>query len=472
MTSLADAFWAILVISMLLLAGKYIRAHVTLFQKLYLPSSIIAGALALLLGPEVLGRLVALITEEGGPMTGGVFPEFMLNVWGQVPGLLISVVFAALFIGKPIASPKIIWRDAGPMVVHGQIIAWGQYVVGLLLLLLVLRPVWDMNPMAGALIEISFEGGHGTAAGLADTFASLGFESGADLALGLATIGVVAGVLIGTVLVNWAVRKGHLKPPGEAGQDEKEQLAEHEDREPIEPEQQGGAGHMVDPLSVHLGYIAVAIGLGWLILKGLVLLERHTWAAWGGLELMEHIPLFPLAMIGGVIIQIILDQTGHAGKIDRKLVNRVSGTSLDLLIVSALATISLAAIGAHIRPFLLLALAGTVWNLFAFIVLAPRIFEKDWVPYGLANFGQCMGMTVIGLLLIRMTDPHNRTGAMHSFGYKQLLFEPVVGGGLFTAASLPLIAQFGPVPILILTATIMFGWAIFGFFHFRGRTAK
>jgi glutamate:Na+ symporter, ESS family len=50
-----------------------------------------------------------------------------------------------------------------------------------------------MNPIAGALIEIGFEGGHGTAAGLAGTFETFGFAEGADLALGLATVGLVAG---------------------------------------------------------------------------------------------------------------------------------------------------------------------------------------------------------------------------------------------------------------------------------------
>ncbi len=164
--------------------------------------------------------------------------------------------------------------------------------------------------------------------------------------------------------------------------------------------------------------------------------------------------------------KIVLERTGQAAHIDRKLINRVSGTSLDLLIVSALATISLAALGAYVGPFLLLALAGILWNLLAFLLLAPRLFKENWVPYGLANFGQCMGMTVIGLLLIHMTDPQNRTGAMHSFGYKQLLFEPVVGGGLFTAASLPLIAQFGPVPVLVLTASVMLGWLVFGYLKF------
>ncbi len=212
--------------------------------------------------------------------------------------------------------------------------------------------------------------------------------------------------------------------------------------------------------------VGIAIGIGWILHQGLIGLEALTWGASGGLELMRHIPLFPLAMIGGVLLQLVLDFSGLGKRVDRQLVNRVSGTALDVLIVSALATISLAAIGAQFGPFIVLAIAGILWNVAMFIWLAPRLFKKDWVSYGLANFGQCMGMTVIGLLLIRMTDPVNRTGAMHSFGYKQLLFEPVVGGGLFTAASLPLIAQFGPVPILIFTIVVMAGWIALGIAQF------
>ncbi len=56
--------------------------------------------------------------------------------------------------------------------------------------------------MVGALIEVGFDGGHGSAAGLGDTFEELGFPEGQDLALGLATVGVVSGVVIGIALVN------------------------------------------------------------------------------------------------------------------------------------------------------------------------------------------------------------------------------------------------------------------------------
>ncbi len=458
-----DIFTALALIGGLILAGKAIRRRVRVLQNLFLPSSIVGGALGLLLGPQVFGRFF----EEPARFHDGLWPTAIQEAWSAMPGLLISAVFAALFLGKTIPSPRKIWRQAGPMVAHGQTLAWGQYVVGLTLALFLLTPLFGISPMSGALIEIGFEGGHGTAAGLGDTFRSLGFEDGADLALGLATVGVVMGVLLGTALINWAVWRGHIPPPGELGSvEEKESLSEHENRE---PEETGGVkrDQAIEPLSVHLGFIALAIGIGWLLLEGLVRMEAAWLVPLGWPELLVHIPLFPLAMIGGVFVQIAADRFGFSALIDRHLINRISGAALDVLIVAALATLSLEAIGTHAWAFGLLALGGILWNLFGYLVLARWMFPEKWAVNGLANFGQGMGMTVIGLLLVRMSDPKGQTGAMEAFGYKQLLFEPVVGGGLFTAASLPLIDQFGAGPVLIGVSVLMIGWLIFGIWQFR-----
>jgi glutamate:Na+ symporter, ESS family len=461
---LENAFVAILLNAALVVLGKWIRNHVGFLRKLFLPSSIIAGTVALLLGPQVLGRFF----EEGSRMATGFWPQPVLEIWGALPGLLISIVFAALFLGKPIPNLRLIWRSAGPMVAHGQAIAWGQYVVGISLAVFLLTPVFGVSPLAGALIEIGFEGGHGTAAGLGDTFRELGFEDGADLALGLATIGVVMGVILGTLAINWAVWKGHLPRPDHSAAEE-EALAEHENRETV-PGDASKVDRSIEPLSIHLGFTGLAVGLGWLLLEGMVWVEVALLVPLGWPELLRHIPLFPLAMIGGVLIQILGERTGFARLIDRELMNRISGTALDILIVGALAALSLDAIGANAVPFALLAAGGILWNLFGYFVLAPRMFPRDWATNGLANFGQGMGMTVIGLLLVRMSDPENRSGAMESFGYKQLLFEPIVGGGLFTAASLPLIYQFGPIPVLVGVTAVMLGWLIFGMRRFGPRS--
>lgn len=47
---------AIVIIAIMLVIGKWIRLKVPLFQSLFLPSSLIGGFLALIIGPEVIGR--------------------------------------------------------------------------------------------------------------------------------------------------------------------------------------------------------------------------------------------------------------------------------------------------------------------------------------------------------------------------------------------------------------------------------
>jgi len=466
--AVVDVFTALLVIGLFLVAAKWLRSRIPLFRRLFLPASVIGGALALLGGPQVLGRVV---TALDGPewISDGVIPEAVLEVWSELPVLLISVVFAALFIGKQIPGIRQIWEVAGPQVALGQSIAWGQYVVGLVLALVVLGPVFGLPPVAGALIEIGFEGGHGTSAGLSSTFEEFDFAEGTDLALGLATIGLLAGVLLGTVLINWGVRTGKIaldsagNPIDDARSQTEDDLDDLDDREGAGRDQKTTA---TDPLSIHIGFVAVAIAIGWLLLEALEAIEVATWGGEDGLELLVHLPLFPVAMLGGVVLQLVLDRTGHAELVDRQLINRISGAALDLIIVAALGTLSLEAIGGNLAPFLVLAVAGIVWNVSAFLLLAPRIVPEYAYERGLGDFGQSMGMTVTGLLLMRIADPPNRSGGLEAFGYKQLLFEPVVGGGLFTAASVPLIAQLGAVPVLIGTSVLLVFWVVLGLTRF------
>jgi glutamate:Na+ symporter, ESS family len=462
--SLAQVFWAGILLAILLLASRIIRQNTTVFRRIFLPSSIIAGALALALGPEVLGDL--------SPLPAGI-----VGVWSATPGLLINVVFAALLMGKPIPGLRRIWLYAGPQVCFGQTMAWGQYVIGILLTMLVLGPVFGLPAAAGALIEIGFEGGHGTAGGMGEAFDAAGWPEGQDLALGLATIGLVGGVLIGTILVNWAVRRGEIRP-ADAGavrslEDVEITGAEitDEDVDELRRDRRREA-QPTDPLSLHLGMVGVAIAIGWLLLEGLRWIETATWARGDDpVTVFTHVPLFPLAMIGGVLIQLVVDRTGHAHLISRRLMNRISGTALDFTIVAALGALSLTAIAENLWPFLILAAAGIAWSVLAVLFIAPRIIPTAWFERGIGDFGQSMGVTVTGLLLMRVADPPNESGALESFGYKQLLFEPVVGGGLFTGASVALLSAFGSGPILGVTAALTAFWIAFGLIAF-GRMAR
>jgi ESS family glutamate:Na+ symporter len=83
-----------------------------------------------------------------------------------------------------------------------------------------------------------------------------------------------------------------------------------------------------------------------------------------------------------------------------------------------------------------------------------------------------MGMTATGLLLMRSADPNNRSQTLERFGYKQLLFEPIVGGGLFTAASMILIANYGLGAIFILTLILTLFWIFLGFICFSSNRCR
>lgn len=471
--NLKDAMFAYTIIAIFLLVGRAIRQNIAILKSLYIPSSIVAGAIALALGPEILGRVV----NDASPVADiGVFSAPIRTVWKESPGVFINVVFAALFLGETIPSPRNIWQKAAPQVAFGQILAWGQYVVGMLVTIAVLVPVFKMSPLAGSLIEVAFEGGHGTAAGMADTFTKLGFPEGGDLALGLATVGIVSGIVVGIILANWGRRKGYIaaqkpKAEGSAAGD-------------IATEAQGGHGHhgehpdtiatrarlnrdlLIDPISLNVGFVGLAIAIGWVLLYLLGQLEALTWGR-TGFVIAEYVPLFPMALIGGIMLQVIMVRLRLDPLIERPLMERIAGIALDATIVTALASLSLAAIGSNLAPFFLLAIVGIVWNVFAFIVIAPRVLPSYWFERGIGDLGQSMGVTATGILLLRMVDPDNESGAFESFAYKQLFFEPIVGGGLFTAAAPALIDRFGTWGMLALTAGLLVFWLIFGLFNFR-----
>ena len=456
---------ALLLIGPLLLLAKAVRVRFRFAQRLFLPSSIIAGFVALLLGPDVLGALGARFGAEGFAESG-LFGADVFAVWEELPELLISVVFAALFLGSRLPRVQQIVHMAGPQLSLGVTLGAGQYVIGILLGLLVLAPFFGVNPMAGALIEIGFEGGHGTAAGLGETFEDLGFPEGEDLALALATIGIVSGVLVGVAMINWAARTGRS-----------ELLAEDADasltrqRGLYESDEQGVAANLtvrpssIEPLAFHLAIVMVAVLIGQGLLSALQAVESALWV--DTVELFEHVPLFPLAMIGGVVVQMLIDRYDTRGVVDRQTMLRIQGLALDVLIVTALATLSLQAIADNLAPFVILAVAGVAWNVAAFLLFARRMIPEWWFERGLGDLGQSMGVTATGVLLMRIADAEGRTPALPAFGYKQLGFEPFLGGGLITATSLPLIAQFGPVPFLVamtvlLAVALVTGLAYFG----------
>lgn len=452
---IATQTYASLIIGAFLVIG-YLVVRTPLLSRVYLPGSLIAGIILLVLGPQVAGIH---------------FPDWQLSgtfyaFWSLLPKQLINVVFACLFLARPVFKFKKMWKLAGPQVAFGQMIAWGQYGIGGLLTLFVLIPLFDVRPIMAALIEISFEGGHGTVSGLTPVFEKLSFQEGRELALGLATVSLCTALVSGVILVNWGKRRGYIKSVHTRNLRERiyhRRILHELNQRGIKLKNHFNTKNVIS----HIFLIALAVFFGWLIYQGLLMIESYTWGRNGGAQPLRYVPFFPFCMFGGMIAQTLWSRVGF--KTSRPLIELLSSMALSVLIASAVATMTLSYISSHLAIFGMLATAGIAWIIFCFIFFARRMFAKNWFQNGIVNAAQSMGMTATGLLFLHMVDPDDKTNAAESFGFKQLMFEPFVGGGIVTALAMPAIIAIGLPMFTIITSCICIFWMLIGLLYFGRR---
>ncbi len=426
--------------------GYWLRRRLKFLQRLYLPASVIAGLLGLALLQSLSGTRFAI-------------PESATYGWGKLPGLLINIVFACLFLGRRLPPVAQVWKSSSRQLAYGQIVAWGQYAVGCALVLLFIGPVFHLPDVFAGIMPVGFEGGHGTAGGMGPAFDQLGYPEMKDYALASATGGIMGAIIVGMALVNWAVRRGYVEKKVAPALDIEELGG-------IIPKQERPAAgkltvssDVIESLTLHLVVVGIAILLGWLMKQGLLLLAGQLPGK--GQEIFASFPLFPLCMLGGVIVQRLADCFDRHEHMDEGLMLRIQNCALDFLVVAAIATIRLDVVAKGWLPLVILILAGIGWNVLCLTVFARRAFRDAWFERGIAEMGQSMGVTATGLLLLRVVDPEYETEAAEAFASKQLLHEPFMGGGLWTGAAIPLLAVWGGWPILGIALGAITVWTVF-----------
>ena len=553
-----------------------------------IPEALLAGGLGLLVAPA--GALA-------------LIPPSVIQLWDQLPLILLTLVFASLLLGKPLPALSGLWRPLSAQMLLALTLAFGQYLVAALAVLLLLQPLMGAPSVMACLIEVAYEGGHGSAAAMGPTYARLGLESGEALGLALATVGLLASTLVGGLLVligrsrGWvaggalaaaptpgaaaisaspppsstsgspeaaaAVQAAPAMPPGSAlaapeataSPGESRVLASGSAPDPalaacqarstsamptpiaapgLEPGASrlghddsataaalqsvasapaplatpscaviaaanpdteaagleaastapgGGVdgvcsrGHAPDPLptpgQLTLRSFAVNLALtGSAVLIGVLLLEAlRRLAAWqGGLLAMvvEAFPVFPLALLGSLLVRLVLERTGRTDLVLPKLQGRIGTLSADLLITAATACLDLSLLARDWLPLTVLAVVGLLWNLAVILLLAPRILPASWFERGLVEFGQATGVAASGLLLLNMVDPDDRNGSLTPFSIKQLLLQPFLAGGVITVVAPLAVDGWGlPVWSAVCLALVIL-WSGLGLWLARG----
>lgn len=440
-----------------LIVALLIRRYVPVLARLYLPASVIAGFFLLLAGPQVLGAI-----------TGGwsLIPAEALDVMARLPGLMINIVFAAIMIGKSLPKVRQIWTESAPHVILGSVFSFGQFALGALAVVFILTPFFGLPDVAGSILELSFAGGHGTIAGMGALLEEAGAPEMIDIGLGLATISMITGVVGGSLIVNYGIRNPRIHvmrtdAPAGDGPASLQQVRPNEgDSAPV-----GDVG--LGSISRSFGAIMIAITLG------IVILNLLRWIAGAlGSDVFDNFPLFPFTVIGGFLVQLVLTLTKHEHLVERRTVNDIAGLALDILIAAAIGTLSLAALGSNIPSLVILTAIALAWSVIGMLWLGPRIHPVDWFEHSIADYGQSQGNVATGFVLADMVDPDRRTGSARAYGYKQLTYEPFLGGGVITAFSVPIIMQIGSLWFGLASLAITVLLILWGVLRVRGTTGR
>lgn len=383
-------------IFLLLLIGKAIRAKVKPAQMLFLPASIIAGILGLLLGPNGFGII---------PLSDQI---------GTYPAILIAIIFASLPLGQTFNLQAIAGR-VGALWSYSQamyIMMWGA---GLLFALGVLGLIWDLPRGFGLMLASGFVGGHGTAAAVGTAFEGIGWQEAQSLAFTSATVGVVAAILGGLALVKWGASTGRtniLADFSDLPTELRTGLIPRERRESI------GEGTVspisLEPLAFHLGLILIAAmaayylsDLGETLISGL------------------SIPVFAVAYLVGLLLQFVLVQTRAAYYVDRDTITDITGTSTDLLIAFGIAAIVPSVVASYLLPLTLLLIFGLAYCLLLFVYLAPRMFSEYAFERGIFTWGWSTGAVAMGIALLRIVDPNLESKTLEDYGLAYVPIAPV-----------------------------------------------
>lgn len=409
------------IVGLLLVIASLIRLKISFLRRAFIPASLLAGLIGLLLGPHALN----------------VIPENMMSSIGALPTPMITVVFACMLLGiEKEESKKNLLHDT--VAGLGWLYSNSFMQVGIVSLLcaFLLTPLLNINPLFGALFEIGFAGGHGTASGMATVFQSpelLNWPDGADLGLTTATIGLLCGIFGGMIIINYGVRKNYTKILTEpTSSNTVQEIFPKGEREPAA--YMTVSQDVVEPFALHLGIIGIAILIGQLFIWGFEKIFHYS-----------GLPLFPLAMVGGWILNTIMQHTFIRNLLDRKIFQRIQGMALEILVVSAMASISIPVVIAYWLPLLI----GTIFVMLVMLLwlfwLSPRIFQECWFEQGIIRYGAFTGVAAVGYMLLRTVDPKMETEAGTIYALGCPLMSPFIGGGLITTAYPYIIQNIGPL---------------------------
>lgn len=458
------------IMSILIVIAHILRSRVSLLQNLFVPTAIIAGFLGLAGGPQGLDLLPFSIksvevtaekdvkTDESEESTDDEVqpPQAVEPAMTEYPFFLVVLLFATLLMGHSKkhkeVSPAEVVRNVGDTLSYNLASEIGMFALALLFGLCVLSFMFpglesDTSSVGGfsLLLPAGFVGGHGTANVVGTVLEeSGGYENALTIGYTFATVGLLAGILGGMILINLATRKGWTRMVKTA-----EELPESVRRGFLDDEERSSMGQQtvspiaLDPLSWHLALAFVAFALAFFANDAIkaVLPGKYS------------LPLFAFSMLAGAILQKGLDWIGLGQFVDKATMGRIGSATSDFLIAFGVASIKLGVVLQYWQPLLVMSVFGVIYSVVLLWLIGRFIFRDFWFERSVFVYGWNTGVVAIGITLLRVVDPRLKTRTLEEFGLAYVFISIVEIAMLVT---LPILVAKGFVLVPALVLLVIF----------------
>ena len=406
-----------------ILAGNILRTWVPFLRKLYIPAAIIGGFIVL-----ALKQIPALT-----PLVDNATMEIITYH-------TLGLGFAAMALKtaqeeKKVSTVKVV--ESGAIMAGGYLI---QAIIGLVISIAFFFVNSKYFYAAGLILPMGFGQSTGSALSWGSNFeANYSFAGGSNFGLAVAAIGFIIGSVFGVIYLNYATRKGYVKP--------RRALAAEKDRVIIEDPDEIPNSESIDKLTVQLCLVALAYAgaYGIMLLLAAVPIQAVGDLAWG--------LNFLWALVAAFVIKTFMAAMKKRGVIKRyytnnHLMDRISGMMFDAMIAAGIMAIDIEDVLENIWLLIITCAVGTIIT-FLYVRAATKHTYKNYeIESFLTNFGTLTGTLSTGMVLLREIDPDFVTPASSNIVLQNI---PSIG---FLA---PLLLTLGFAASSLTNTFIMFG---------------
>ena len=311
-----------------------------------------------------------------------------------------------------------------------------------------------MNEYLGLLVTHGFTQGPGQALAMGTIWQqNFDIQNAATIGLIYASFGFMAAFFLGMPIARWMIIK-RSGSNGIAALGEETLRGYYDNSTNVSAGRQVTHSGNIDTLAFHISILGLAYLLTDLFLTNIQPVVEGSLLFGIRVDIIfSHNLFFLWGLITCIILRAVLDKLGMGHFIDDETQKRITGSSVDFMVIATIMSIQLSILVAYLVPLLLVTVAVTLVTALICFGLAKYLDDYQF-ERALTSFGFCCGSTGSGLLLLRILDPNFETPVAKELAFFNVAILVFSFHILFAMA--PLLPNFSLATIaLVYGATIV-----------------